>query len=105
MNKTSTTQQFNNIIEFRQTVYDQIMVKGKDAQFELMDALLLSGKIECFAELSLNPVFRRKWSSAYQAIEAGEQSGSWLERSFIEQVPLEGIQIYPLDTTMRNNFV
>jgi len=100
MNNTSTTQQFNNIIEFRQTVYDQIMVKGKDAQFELMDALLLSGKIECIAELSLNPVFRRKWSSAYQAIEAGEQSGSWLERSFIEQVPLEGIQIYPLDTTM-----
>ena len=98
--KTSTTQQLNNIIEFRQTVYDEIMVKGQDAQFELMDALLISGKVGCYAELSLNPVFRREWSSAYQAVKEGELSKYWLERCMIEQVPQEGVQVYPLDTTM-----
>lgn len=99
-NQTSTTEELNNIIEFRQQMYDQILGKGQDAQFELVDALLLSGKIGCFAELSQSPVFRRKWGSAYQAIKKGEISEYWLERIFTEQVPQEGIQIYPLDTTV-----
>lgn len=58
--KTSTTKQFNNLIEFRQAVYDQIVVRGKDAQFELVDAVLLSEQVGSFAELSLSPVFRRQ---------------------------------------------
>ena len=81
-------------------MYDQVLVKGQDSQFELVDALLMSGKVGCFAELSQNPLFRRKWSSAYQAIKAGGISEYWLERTFTEQVPQEGIQIYPIDTTM-----
>ncbi len=97
---TSTTKQFNNLIEFRQIVYDQILVGAQDAQFELVDALLTSERIGCFAELSLNPIFRRGWSSAYQAIEEGQQSEYWLRQSFIRQVPREGIQIYALDTTV-----
>ena len=32
--------QFNKIIEFRQDVYDNGLVSTKDAQFDLMDALL-----------------------------------------------------------------
>jgi len=35
-------QQFNNLIEFRQTVYDHVLTRARDAQFELVDALLLS---------------------------------------------------------------
>ena len=67
----STVRQLNNLIEFRQTVYEGILTKGRDAQFELIDALWLNDHPGCFAELSLSPLFRRSWSSAYGAIEAG----------------------------------
>jgi hypothetical protein len=44
----STTAQLNKIIEFRQTAYEQMLLK----QFELMDALLsTNSKPGCFAEL------------------------------------------------------
>lgn len=81
-------------------MYEDILVKGQDAQFELVDALLLSGKIGCFAELSQVGVFRRQWSSAYQAIKEGEISDYWLERTYIEQIPQSGIHVFPLDTTV-----
>lgn len=97
---TSTTKQLNNLIGFRQTVYDQILIRARDSQFELVDALLLSEHPGCFAELSLSPAFRRQWSSAYSAIKAGEQSAYWLSQCFIEQVPGQGVQVFPLDTTV-----
>lgn len=97
---TSTTEQLNNLIEFRQTVYDHILVGVRDAQFELVDAVLLSDQVGCFAELSLSPAFRRRWSSAYSAVQEGNQALEKLEKSFIEQVPREGVQVFPLDTTM-----
>ena len=97
---TSTTEQLNNLIEFRQTVYEQILAGVKDAQFELVDAILLSEGVGSFAELSLSPVFRRQWSSAYSAVEDGKQEEAKMEQSFIEQVPREGVQVFPLDTTM-----
>ena len=97
---TSTTEQLNNLIEFRQTVYDHILVGVRDAQFELVDAVLLSDQVGCFAELSLSPAFRRRWSSAYSAVQEGNQALEKLGKSFIEQVPREGVQVFPLDTTM-----
>jgi hypothetical protein len=91
--------QFNKIIEFRQAVYDHGLMLSKDAQFELMDALLLNPGIRSFAELSLLPVFRRKWPSAYAAIEDGRQNLTWLEMHFVEQIPREGRQVFSLDDT------
>lgn len=98
--KTSTTKQLNNLIEFRQTAYDHILVGVRDAQFELVDAVLLSDQVGCFAELSLSGAFRRRWSSAYSAVQEGSQALEKMEKSFIEQVPSEGVQVFPLDTTM-----
>ena len=60
-------EQFRNLIEFRQAVYDHGLTLAKDAQFELADALLLNPYGRSFPELSLSPVFRRKWHSAYAA--------------------------------------
>ena len=94
---TSTAKQLNNLIEFRQTAYEQILTGCRDVQFELTDALLMGKTIGCFAELSQRRVFRRGWSSAYRAVEEGEQAGYWLRESF---VPRSGIQVFPLDTTM-----
>lgn len=97
----STAEQLNKIIEFRQMIYKRVLIKNRDAQFELMDALLTTGgKPGCFAELSLSPVFRRKWNSVYKAMETGELSASQLSRAFHQHVPRNGIQVYALDTTV-----
>jgi len=92
-------EQFNKIITFRQAVYQHGLTKAQDAQFELVDALLLSPAIWSFPELSLSPAFRRKWSSAYTAIEDGGQDQAWLEECFLEQVPQSGRQVFSLDGT------
>ena len=91
--------QFNNLIEFRQAIYDHGLIGAQDAQFELLDALLLSPYVRSFAELSLSPAFRRQWPSLYAAMEEGQQDREWLESYFIQHVPREGIQIFALDGT------
>lgn len=96
----STTRQLNNLIEFRQTVYDQILTHARDAQFELIDALLLSDHPRCFAELSLSPAFQRRWPSAYAAIETGGQHEPRLGQCLVRQVPCQGVQVFALDTTV-----
>jgi len=93
-------QQFNKLIEFRQAVYDHGLIRARDAQFELLDALLLSSSIRSFPELSLSPVFRRKWPSAYAAIEEGRQDQEWLERFLSQQISLDEPQVYSLDSTV-----
>jgi hypothetical protein len=60
----------NNLIEFRQTVYNEVLTRSRDAQFELVDALLLRAPIHSFPELSRSPVFRRQWYSVYTAMAA-----------------------------------
>jgi hypothetical protein len=90
---------FNKLIEFRQAVYDHGLTRGKDAQFELVDALLLSPPIRSCPELSLSPVFRRQWPSVYSAIEDGGQDVAWIESCFVQQIPITGVHIYPLDGT------
>jgi hypothetical protein len=40
--ETSTIGQFNKLIEFRQAIYDHGLTRARDAQFELVDALLVS---------------------------------------------------------------
>jgi len=91
--------QFNKLIEFRQATYDNGLIRIRDAQFELVDALLLSPWIRSFPELSLSPVFQRKWSSAYAAIEDGTQDREWLESQFIQQIPSQGFLVFSLDGT------
>lgn len=48
-------QEFNNLIEFRQTVYSQVLTLSRDAQFELVDALLLSAPIHSFPQRNRRP--------------------------------------------------
>ena len=92
-------EEFNNLMAFRQAVYDQGLTRARDTQFELLDALLLSRPIRSFPELSLSPVFRRQWPSAYAAIEEGEQDEAWLESCFAQQIPTPGSQVFALDGT------
>jgi hypothetical protein len=91
--------QFTKLIAFRQAVYDHGLTCAKDAQFELMDALLLTPAIRSFPELSLSPAFRRQWPSVYAAIEDGGQDLDWLETYFVRQIPQRGAQVFSLDDT------
>ena len=91
--------QFSSLIEFGQAVYDHGFSRARDAQFELLDALLLSPPIRSFPELSLSPVFRRKWASAYAAIQEGQQDQEWLEGHCMQQIPTRGPQVFALDGT------
>ena len=54
--------------QFRKGVYT-ILGNAKDALFDLMDAVLVTRSAYSFVELSVSPVFRRRWSSIYEALE------------------------------------
>jgi hypothetical protein len=56
--------------------------------FELKDAVILTRKIYSLAELSLSPVFRRKWPSIYEAVEDSRPQRNKLMRLYIEQIPV-----------------
>lgn len=79
--------QDNRLSEFRQALFAGGFTRRRDAQKELLDALLLSGPTNSFAELILSPAFRRQWPSAYAAVADGRQNTDWIERHLSEQVP------------------
>lgn len=96
---TATNQELNNLIEFRQRFYT-CLNQEKDAQFQLVDALLSDMNANSFAELSLAPAFERKWSSAYAAVESGSQQLEAMQQLFCEQLPADRPVVCPLDTTV-----
>lgn len=95
----SANKHINKLIEFRQALYQHGFRRLKDAQFELLDALVMSGGVRSFPELTLCPAFRRQWSSAYTALEDGEQDRDWISQYLSAQVPTEGVQVFALDTS------
>lgn len=97
--KVNTTQQFNNLIEFRQRVYEEGLVGERDAQFELVEALLTGHKIQTFVELSRSPLHRRQYSSAYTAMKRGRQDIGALRQIFAEQLPSEEVFVLSLDAS------
>ncbi len=95
----NTQEQFNRLIEFRQAIYEHFLTARRDAQFELMDALLSKGKVPSFAWLALAGCFQRQWSSLYDAVEQGDQDVRGLGPFLMAQVPRSGIQFWSLDGT------
>lgn len=82
----ATEMQFTNLIQFRQAAY-QRLGKARDAQFELTDAVMLTPAARSFVELTLSPVFRRLWSSSYEAIKDGNPDREGLMRLYAAQIP------------------
>ena len=95
--QNSTQEQFNKLIEFRQTIYDQFLTARRDAQFEVLDALLLKGQVASFPWLSTAGCFRREWPSLYDALEQGQQDVAGLQPFLVGQVAQIGIQYWSLD--------
>lgn len=63
--------------------------RAKDATFELTDAILLTRNVYCLADLSLSPVFRRKWPSIYEALQDSRPQRQKLMQLYIKQMPVE----------------
>ena len=67
---------------FRETLYSDVLTRGREALFELLDALLDLGPVPSFVELCLSPFFRREWPSVYAALGEGRiDSGAWRQLS------------------------
>jgi hypothetical protein len=63
----------------------------------LLDALISEGPVSSFARLSQSSRFQRKWPSLYAAVEDGDFDLQWLRTYLAQQVPQQGICVFPLD--------
>jgi hypothetical protein len=97
--QATTKENVNKLIEFRQAVYENGMLKRRDALFDLLDALLCEGAVASFARLSQSERFVRKWPSLYAAVEDGELDCQWLRTYLAGQVAQTGLCVFPLDGT------
>jgi hypothetical protein len=71
----------------------------RDAQFELIDALLQSRWGDSLAEFYLASSFRRKWPSIYAAVEDGEQQTDQLHRLCLRQIPFGEVEHFVVDAS------
>ena len=85
----SATDYLNKLKTFRQTAYPHLGA-GRDALFELTDAVLLSPHVQSFAEYSQSPSFRRKWPSVYEAIQDGRPKRLKLLDLYLAEVQPSG---------------
>jgi hypothetical protein len=91
------------IQQFRDAVY-QIMPKRADASLDMIDALTVAGHVDSPVALSEEAPFRRKFSSAYDALTEGEINAEKLSNVLYDYQPtdcdtLAGFEVYAVDTT------
>lgn len=79
---------FAKLREFRHQAY-ALMRNGRDALFDLMDAVLVSRSVYSFAELSVSPVFRRRWPSLYEALQDGQPPREELMELYSKEIVSE----------------
>jgi hypothetical protein len=90
--------QLDKLKTFRQEVYNRLGA-ARDATFELTDAVLLTRNAYCLADLSLSPVFRRKWPSIYEALQDSRPQRNKLMKLYIKQMPSSGRPLLAIDHT------
>jgi hypothetical protein len=83
---TSCAQEhYTQLKTFRQAAYG-CLGNGRDALFELTDAVIQMPHLQSFVELSCAPAFRRKWSSAYEALQDGRPNRTELLQLYLQQL-------------------
>src|SRR5258708_8069441 len=78
----------NTVNEFRHAVYGCFKQAG-NALFNTLDALSSETAAHSFPELSLSPLFQRKWASLYEAFEDGTIDAEQLRQVFLQFAPLQ----------------
>lgn len=89
---------FDKLKQFRGRVYS-LLGNGKDALFDLMDAVLVTRSVYSFVEFSISPVFRRQWSSIYEAIEDSLPPRKKLMQLYMAHLPQTGQLVLAGDHT------
>lgn len=84
--------------QFRQEAYS-MLGKAKDATFDLIDSVITTRNASCLAEFSLSPLFRRKWSSTYEAIEDSRPNRNKLMKRYIQEIPSQEYILLAIDHT------
>src|SRR6476620_5359024 len=87
------------LVKFRQLAYE-LLGPAKDATFELLDAVMTTPRAKCLADFSLNPLFRRQWSSVYEALQDARPEPEPLMQLYIEQMPAPKRPILAVDHTL-----
>jgi hypothetical protein len=87
-----------NLERFRYGSY-VMLGNGRDALFDLMDAVLASRHVSSFVELSLSPVFRREWPSICAALQDGRVRREDLMKQYVHQMPASELTILAGDHT------
>jgi hypothetical protein len=87
-----------NLRQFRNEIYLK-WGNGRDALYDLMDAVLTTQSISSFVELSLSPFFRRKWPSVSEALQDSRPPRDKLLESYCEQIPREEVIVLAGDHT------
>ena len=83
---------------FRKAIYYRLG-NAKDALFDLMDAVLTTRSISSFVELSLSPLFRRKWPSIYEALQDAQPSRQLLMQEYAQEIPVSELTVLAGDHT------
>ena len=89
---------FSNLSQFRQEIYN-LLGNGRDAIFDLMDAVLTTVSISSFAHLSLSPLFRRQWPSLYEALEDSRPQRQEIVQQLASGVPSTQMCLLVVDHT------
>ena len=89
---------YSKIKLFRSDTY-QMLVKARDATFELMDSIMTTPHANSVAEFSLSPLFTRKWHSTYEAIQDSRLSTNKLMKRCIQEIPSQPYLLLVLDHT------
>jgi len=90
------------ISEFREAVYQKVIWRS-GAIMDLMDALTIAGHVDSPVALSESPLFRRKFSSVYDALVHGDL-GDDLKSLFSESQDVDwetiaGYEVHAIDAT------
>jgi hypothetical protein len=88
----------DNLKQFRNDSYNRLG-NGRDALFDLMDAVITTRSVSSFVELSLSPVFRREWPSLYEALEDGRPRRENLMKQYVQQMPVSELTVLAGDHT------
>lgn len=84
--------------QFRQDIY-QLLGKAHDATFELMESIMTTRNASCLGEFSLSPLFRRKWSSAYEVLQDCRPQRNQLMKRYLEEIPASEYILLAIDHT------
>ena len=79
-------QDINTLRQFRHDIYESF-VRGKDALFNTVDALMTETQAKSLPELTQSLWFERHWASIYQAFEEGRIDQKSLQKVFTCYMP------------------